>query len=88
MMTTNQFGRHGTPSHAAHSAAGRPSASHAPSAADGFFCGRSDIRLPPFSSYPYHTRKSVGFQHLNVFFRISEFAFGMDEMRFVYLDRE
>ena len=35
MMTTNQFGRHGTPSHAAHSAAGRPSASHAPSAADG-----------------------------------------------------
>ena len=35
MMTTNQFGRHGTPSHAAHSAAGRPSAGHAPSAADG-----------------------------------------------------
>ena len=35
MMTTNQFGRHGTPSHAAHSAAGRPSASHAPSATDG-----------------------------------------------------
>lgn len=34
-MTTNQFGRHGAPSHAAHSAAGRPSAGHAPSAADG-----------------------------------------------------
>lgn len=34
-MATNQFGRHGTPSHAAHSAAGRPSAGHAPSAADG-----------------------------------------------------
>lgn len=35
MMATNQFGRHGAPSHAAHSAAGRPSAGHAPSAADG-----------------------------------------------------
>ena len=34
-MTTNQFGRHGAPSHAAHSATGRPSAGHAPSAADG-----------------------------------------------------
>ena len=33
-MTTNQFGRHGAPSHAAHSAAGRPSAGHAPSAVD------------------------------------------------------
>lgn len=34
-MTTNQFGRHGAPSHVAHSVAGRPSAGHAPSAADG-----------------------------------------------------
>ena len=34
-MATNQFGRHGAPSHAAHSAAGRPSAGHAPSVADG-----------------------------------------------------
>ena len=34
-MVTNQFGRHGAPSHAAHSAAGRQSAGHAPSAADG-----------------------------------------------------
>ena len=40
------------------------------------------------AGYPYHTRKSVGFQHLNVFFRISIFPFGMDEMRSVYLDRE
>lgn len=34
-MAINQFGRHGAPSHAAHSAAGRPSAGRAPSAADG-----------------------------------------------------
>ena len=34
-MTTNQFGRHGAPSHTAHSATGRPSAGHAPSAAGG-----------------------------------------------------
>ena len=38
--------------------------------------------------YYYHTGNFTFFQHLNAFFRISEFAFGMDEMRSVYLDRE